>query len=82
LGRENNAEKLILMLLVTVMICTSVIIPVSAAEEQKTTDSTTTSIENGDLTVTGTNSFGNLLSDKIQESSSEMTDSGSRISDI
>ena len=76
-------KKLISMLLVTVMLCTSVIIPVSATEEQtQTTDSTTTSIENDDLTVTGTNSFGNLLSDKIQESSSEMTDTGSRISDI
>ncbi|MEE1220025.1 MAG: leucine-rich repeat protein [Ruminococcus sp.] len=74
-------KRLISILLVTVMLCTSVIIPVSA-EETSTPKNGVTSVTDGNLAVTGTNSFGNLLSDKIQENTSQMNDCGSRISDI
>ena len=74
-------KKLISILLVSIMLCTSVIIPVSA-EETTTPNNGIASVTNDDLSVTGTNSFGNMLSDKIQENTSEMNDTGSRISDI
>ncbi len=73
-------KKIISILLVVVILITSFIIPVSAEEVK--TEKPTTSVSNDDLTLMGTNSFGNMLSSKIQENTSEMTDNGSRISDI
>ena len=74
-------KKFISFLIVTAMLFSSVPITVSATENS-TSEESAVSVSNDDIAINGTNSFGNLLSAKLEDYTSEAEDSGSRISDI
>ncbi len=68
------------------MLVSTVTMTVSATETQSanqtSSNEATGSITNDDVTVKGTNSFGNILSEELQQSTTETTDNGSRISNV
>lgn len=79
-------KKIIAIMLVIVTLFSTVTVTVSAAEAQTANQTagneTTGSITNDDMTIKGTNSFGNMLSEEIQQNTDETPDNGSRISEV